>query len=240
MKNHLNKSNEKVILLEKQHIVVSYPHPDDESFGASGVIYEANQTGVPVTYLCGTLGEMGRNMGTPPIANRESLAEIRREELKEACEYLGINYQLLGYRDKAMEFENKTKMAEHIKSILEEIEPSVVITHYPGYGVHPDHNAQGAATIEAVRLMDKDKRPVVWASAITHDFVDVLGEPDVVIDANKNFDFKLNAILKHRSQAEAMLKRMEADEEFQTTYTKELKDRLGLERFYIWDFEGDN
>lgn len=226
--------------MEKKNIVVSYPHPDDESFGAGGLIYESNQKGVPVTYLCGTLGEMGRNMGTPPIATRESLAEIRKKELKEACDYLGIDYQLLGYRDKAMEFENKTKMAEHIKSILEDIEPSHVVTHYPGHGVHPDHNAQGAATIEAVRLMDPENRPVVWAAAITNNFVDVLGEPDVVIDATKDFDFKLNAILKHRSQAEAMLKRMEADEESQTTFTRELKERLGQERFYIWDFKEEN
>src|SRR5690625_6045070 len=79
---------------------------------------------------------MGRNMGTPPIANRESLPGIRKQELHDACEYLGIDYQMLGYRDKAMEFENQAKMAEHIKSILEEINPSVVVTHYPGHGVH--------------------------------------------------------------------------------------------------------
>src|SRR5699024_2449588 len=148
---------------------------------------------------------------------------IRKQELHDACEYLGIDYQMLGYRDKAMEFENQAKMAEHIKSILEEINPSVVVTHYPGHGVHPDHNAQGAATIEAVRLMDEDKRPEVWAAAITHNFVEVLGEPDVVIDATNNFDFKLNAILKHRSQAEAMLKRMESEEEMDSEFIKELK-----------------
>lgn len=226
--------------MENKHIVVSYPHPDDESFGAGGLIYEANQEGIPVTYLCGNLGEMGRNMGTPPIANRESLPGIRKQELHDACEYLGIDYQMLGYRDKAMEFENQAKMAEHIKSILEEINPSVVVTHYPGHGVHPDHNAQGAATIEAVRLMDEDKRPEVWAAAITHNFVEVLGEPDVVIDATNNFDFKLNAILKHRSQAEAMLKRMESEEEMDSEFMKELKERLGLERFYIWDFSKNN
>src|SRR5690625_3029508 len=101
MKIRLNKSNEKVILMENKHIVVSYPHPDDESFGAGGLIYEANQKGIPVTYLCGNLGEMGRNMGTPPIANRESLPGIRKQELHDACEYLGIDYQMLGYRDKA-------------------------------------------------------------------------------------------------------------------------------------------
>lgn len=223
--------------MQEKHIVVSYPHPDDESFGAAGLIYESNENNIPVTYLCGTLGEMGRSMGTPPIATRESLPEIRKEELKEACEYLGIDYKLLGYRDKAMEFENKSKMAEHIKSVLEDIKPSLVVTHYPGHGVHPDHNAQGAATIEAVRLMDPDSRPEVWAAAITNNYVEELGDPDIIIDAEKNFDFKLNAILKHRSQAEALLKQMKSDEELQTTYTKDFKKRLGKEKFYIWDFQ---
>ena len=37
--------------------------------------------GVPVTYACLTLGEMGRNLGNPPFATRESLPEIRRKEL---------------------------------------------------------------------------------------------------------------------------------------------------------------
>lgn len=226
--------------MKKTHIVISYPHPDDESFGTAGLIYESNQENVPVTYLCGTLGEMGRNMGSPPIANRENLADIRKEELKDACEYLGIDYKLLGYRDKAMEFENKAKMAEHIKSIIEEINPSHVVTHYPGHGVHPDHNAQGEATIEAVRLMDPDKRPVVWASAITHNFVEELGEPEIHIDARKYFDFKLNAIMRHKSQAEGMLNKMEEGKEAHTKLMEEWKERLGKERFYVWDFNKKN
>lgn len=220
--------------MEIKNIVVSFPHPDDESFGTAGLIYESNQKNIPVTYLCGTLGEMGRNMGTPPIANRESLADIRKKELKDACEYLNIDYRLLGYRDKAMEFENKTQMAEHIKSILEEIKPSHVVTHYPGHGVHPDHNAQGAATIEAVRLMEPDKRPVVWAAAITHNYVEELGNPDVVIDAEKNFEFKMNAIMQHKSQAEGMLEKMEEPSE--DVVIEQLKERLGKEKFYIWNF----
>src|SRR5690625_3149764 len=109
---------------------------------------------------------MGRNMGTPPFANRETLAKIREKELDDACQFLDIQYRLLGYRDKTIEFEKKEDVANHIKEILEEIKPSLVITHYPEHGVHPDHNALGEATIEAVRLMDEASRPVVWASAI--------------------------------------------------------------------------
>src|SRR5699024_8665217 len=103
---------------KQTNVVIVYPHPDDESFGAAGIIKKFREQNVPVTYLCGTLGEMGRNMGTPTFANRETLAEIRKEELADACKYLDIDYRLLGYRDKTMEFEKTSDMANHIKEIL--------------------------------------------------------------------------------------------------------------------------
>src|SRR5690625_1485796 len=102
-----------------KHVVVIYPHPDDESFGTAGLIKQFRKKGVPVTYLCGTLGEMGRNMGTPPFANRETLAKIREQELTEACQFLDIQYRLLGYRDKTIEFEKKIDVANDVKAILE-------------------------------------------------------------------------------------------------------------------------
>lgn len=219
------------------HVVIVYPHPDDESFGAAGLIYKFRKAGVPVTYLCGTLGEMGRNMGSPQFANRETLPKIREQELKDACEFLDIDYKLLGYRDKTIEFEDKAKVAAHIKSILEEIKPSLVVTHYPDHGVHPDHNALGEATIEAVQLMDEATRPTLWASAITKDFEKVLGEPDVVISVEDQFDFKLQAILKHKSQAEGMLNKIQEAPEELRVYLEGLKARLGRERFFTWKFE---
>lgn len=221
----------------QKHVVIIYPHPDDESFGAAGSIYEFRKQGIPVTYLCGTLGEMGRNMGTPQFANRETLPKIREQELKEACEFLDIDYRLLGYRDKTIEFENKSKVAEHIKTILEEIKPTLVITHYPEHGVHPDHNALGEATIKAVSLMNEADRPTVWASAITKDFEKTLGKPDVVIPVEEQFDFKLEAILKHKSQAEGMLKKMQDMPDEMKLFIEGLKERLGKERFFIWEFE---
>src|SRR5699024_3315686 len=162
------------------NVVIVYPHPDDESFGAAGSIKKFREKDVPVTYLCGKSGEMGRSMGTATRANRETLVDIRKEELADACKYLEIDYRLLGYGDKTMEFEKISDMAHHIKEILEEIKPSLVVTHYPGHGAHPDNNALGEATIEAVRLMGKAERPTVWASAITNNYEEVLGEPDIV------------------------------------------------------------
>ncbi|QKY69916.1 bacillithiol biosynthesis deacetylase BshB2 [Lentibacillus sp. CBA3610] len=219
----------------EKHVVVIYPHPDDESFGAAGTITKYREEEVPVTYLCGTLGEMGRNMGTPAFANRETLPEIRKEELIEACKQLDVDLRMLGYRDKTMEFEDKRHVAEHLKSILDEIQPSLVITHYPEHAVHPDHNAMGAAAIEAVRMMDAQHRPTVWAQAITNDYINELGEPDIKNDVTAYFDKKMEAILSHKSQASGVIGQFQ--EYWATEDMKEAaKKHLGKEQFYIWHF----
>lgn len=218
----------------EKHVVVIYPHPDDESFGAAGTISKFREEGIPVTYLCGTLGEMGRNMGNPTFANRETLPDLRKKELIRACEILDINLEMLGYRDKTLEFEDQKEISNNIKNYLEKMKPSLVITHYPEHAVHPDHNALGAAAIEAVRLMEPEKRPTVWAQAISKNFPEVLGEPDVVMDVTKYFDKKMDAILAHDSQAKGVLSqhKPEKDEDL-----KEIAKRnLGMERFYTWKF----
>lgn len=224
----------------EKHVVVVYAHPDDESFGAAGTIMKFRKQNVPVTYLCGTLGQMGRNMGPTKFANRETLANIRKQELYDAGKFLDINIQLLGYHDKTIEFEDRQEVAEHIKSILVDIEPSLVITHYPDYAIHPDHNALGAATIEAVRLMDEHKRPTVWAQAIEMNYEEHLGEPDIVHDITDNFDKKLQSILQHKSQAEGMLKKIDGQLQIPEEEKERLLERLGKERFYIWTFENNN
>ncbi|ASK62735.1 bacillithiol biosynthesis deacetylase BshB2 [Virgibacillus phasianinus] len=221
----------------EKHVVVIYPHPDDESFGASGTIAKFREQGVPVTYLCGTLGEMGRNMGSPTFANRETLPEIRKEELIQACNVLDMDLQMLGYRDKTVEFEDRMEIAEHLKRILEEIEPSLVITHYPEHAVHPDHNALGAAAVEAVRLMDPDKRPTVWAQAITNTFYEDLGKPDIRNDISGYFDKKMEAISAHKSQADGILSKFRQNPEMEADLKEEAKKRLGKEQFYTWKYD---
>lgn len=220
----------------EKHVVVIYPHPDDESFGAAGSMLKFREEGIPVTYLCGTLGEMGRNMGKPNIANRETLPQIRREELKKACEILDINVEMLGYRDKTLEFEERTAVALHLKEYLEKIKPSLVITHYPEHGVHPDHNALGAAAIEAVQMMDKKERPVVWAQAITNDFEEVLGEPDVVNEISAFIPRKLEAIYAHASQASGVLSQFKHPDYIDEDIKDEIEKRFSRERYYIWNF----
>lgn len=129
----------------ERHVLVVFPHPDDEAFAAGGTIRLLTDQGVPVTYACGTLGQMGRNMGKNVFANRETIPNIREKELKDACEAMGIqDLRMLGFHDKTLEFEDVDFVADKIEAIIQEVNPSRIITFYPEHGVHPDHDAFGA------------------------------------------------------------------------------------------------
>ncbi|WP_226566269.1 bacillithiol biosynthesis deacetylase BshB2 [Bacillus stratosphericus] len=193
-----------------EHVLVMLPHPDDESFGAAGLIAQSRKRGIPVTYACGTLGEMGRNMGSPTYANRETLPELRKQELINACKEMDItDLRMLGLRDKTLEFEDDEYLAHVMENIIDDVKPTLIVTFYPGHGVHPDHDATGEAVIRALYRKKKEDRPVTYCMAITKNREEVLGNADIVIDITDVADIKLNALRAHRTQTEGMLRELE-------------------------------
>ncbi|CVM10326.1 Uncharacterized proteins%2C LmbE homologs [Streptococcus pneumoniae] len=193
-----------------EHVLVMLPHPDDESFGVAGLIAQSRKRGIPVTYACGTLGEMGRNMGSPTYANRETLPELREQELINACKEMDVtDLRMLGLRDKTLEFEDDEYLADVMERIIDEVKPTLIVTFYPGHGVHPDHDATGEAVIRALYRKKKEDRPVTYCMAITKNREEVLGNADIVIDITDVADIKLNALRAHRTQTEGMLRELE-------------------------------
>ncbi|MEK3904587.1 bacillithiol biosynthesis deacetylase BshB2 [Paenibacillus sp. FSL R7-0179] len=189
---------------EHKRILVVFPHPDDEAFGAAGTIAKYIQQGAEVTYACLTLGEMGRNMGIPPFANRVTLPEIRKEELRASCRAIGIqDLRMLGFHDKMIEFEDQQLLDQTLLALIHELAPTLVITFYPGYSVHPDHDATGAAVIRAVRQLPPAERPVVHCGAFAIGHEKHIGLPDVHVDVTAFLDKKMAAIQAHRSQFQA-------------------------------------
>ncbi|ETT51844.1 MULTISPECIES: bacillithiol biosynthesis deacetylase BshB2 [unclassified Paenibacillus] len=189
---------------EHKRILVVFPHPDDEAFGAAGTIAKYIQQGAEVTYACLTLGEMGRNMGIPPFANRVTLPEIRKEELRASCRAIGIqDLRMLGFHDKMIEFEDQQLLDQTLLALIHELAPTLVITFYPGYSVHPDHDATGAAVIRAVRQMPPAERPVVHCGAFAIGHEKHIGLPDVHVDVTAFLDKKMASIQAHRSQFQA-------------------------------------
>ncbi|MBX9971609.1 bacillithiol biosynthesis deacetylase BshB2 [Cytobacillus firmus] len=219
---------------KERHVLVIFPHPDDEAFGVSGTISLHIDNGTPVTYACLTLGEMGRNMGNPPFATRETLPKIRKEELEEAARVLGIqDLRMLGYRDKTVEFEDEEKLANRLGVIIGETNPSLIITFYPGYAVHPDHDATGAAVIRAVKELPADKRPKVHCVAFSNNCEEEIGQADVVNDVSAVADRKVAAIKAHASQTQLMAANMEESIKKQEP---EVLARMYKERFWTYKF----
>ncbi|MGN7399267.1 bacillithiol biosynthesis deacetylase BshB2 [Cytobacillus praedii] len=219
---------------KERHVLVVFPHPDDEAFGVSGTIASYTKSGIPVTYACLTLGEMGRNMGNPPFATRETLPQIRKKELQDAADVLGItDLRMLGYRDKTVEFEDKAVLAAHMGSIIEEVKPSLIITFYPGYAVHPDHDATGAAVIKAVKDMPENERPKVHCVAFSNNCEEEIGQADIVNNVSDVADLKLAAIKAHVSQTQLMAAEMEEQLKNQDPA---VMARIHNERFWTYKF----
>lgn len=190
-----------------EHVLIIFPHPDDEAFSCTGLVRSYIEKGVPVTYICLTLGEMARNMGNPIIANRETLPLIRKKELEEACRVIGIqDLRLWGLRDKTIEFE--IDLTDRIHQTILEINPSLIISFYPGYSVHPDHDACGAAVVKAIKQMPAASRPLFYGVGFAPNIVADLGKPDIVFDVTRYKDIKMAVLQAHASQSEGMLVRV--------------------------------
>jgi N-acetylglucosamine malate deacetylase 2 len=220
----------------REHVLVILPHPDDEAFGAAGFIAKNRKAGIPVTYACGTLGEMGRNMGNPLFANRETLPLIRKGELEAACKAMDIqDLRMLGLRDKTLEFEDDEQLADLMEKLIDEVNPTLILTFYPGHAVHPDHDACGAAVIRALKRRPIEKRPVTYCMAFTNNRFDIIGKPDVSINITDVADIKLQALKAHRSQTEGMLKEME-----QKLLNKDPKALFWFEKEEFYTYKWDD
>jgi bacillithiol biosynthesis deacetylase BshB2 len=186
----------------ERHILVVFPHPDDE-VGVAATLARHIANGTPVTYVCLTLGEMGRNMGIPPFANRVSLPQIRKKELEESCRAIGItDLRMMGLHDKTVEFEDQEKLIERLGAIVAETNPSLVITFYPGYSVHPDHDACGAAVIKTIERIPADRRPKVYCVAFARGCEEVIGQPDIINEVGEFVEQKIGAFRAHISQTQ--------------------------------------
>jgi bacillithiol biosynthesis deacetylase BshB2 len=219
--------------MDNKKILVVLPHPDDEAYFVSGTLAKYIDEGAIVTYACLTLGEMGRNMGVPLIANRVTLPAIRKEELAASCQAIGIqDLRMLGFHDKMIEFEDHNLLDSQMMKLIRELTPSLVITFYPGYSVHPDHDATGAAVIRTIALIPVTERPVVHCVAFSNNHEQMIGKADVTIDVTAFLAAKIQSILSHSSQFQ-----MDKLLGGRDITDKVIRNKFGTERFWTYSFE---
>lgn len=175
------------------------PHPDDADLFMGGFIKKLTDLKKEVILITVTDGCKGTY---DPTLNENILREIRKEERLNSSFLLGIKETIfLDYEDYNLP-DKKVLVKEFIK-IIRESRPDIVFTVDPflTYEVHPDHISVGKAVSEAfffspMPLIYKEFKPF---------FVNLIGfyvtqYPNFFVDITDTFDFKLQAIKKHKSQ----------------------------------------
>ncbi|MBN2303856.1 MAG: PIG-L family deacetylase [Anaerolineae bacterium] len=154
-------------------MLISFAHPDDESFGMGGAIALYAQRGVDITLICSTNGDVGTV--DPQFMNGfETVGELRLHELQCAAETLGIKEIVpFGYRDSGMMGSSDNDHPDclwqadedivtgRIVETIRRVRPQVVVTFDPfgGYG-HPDHIFMHRTTTRAFHAAaDPDQFP---------------------------------------------------------------------------------
>lgn len=173
-------------------LLLVHAHPDDESIATGGAMLRAHRDGHRVVLVTGTRGEEGEIHNLDEAATRPRLAEVRTQELRAACEVLGVDRQeFLGYRDSGMDGTPSNadpasfhqaplaEAGERLGEILREERPDVVVTYTPDgtYG-HPDHIKAHRTTMAALdRLREEGWQPRrVYLQAISASAVRELAE----------------------------------------------------------------
>ena len=135
--------------MSQRSLLLILAHPDDEAFMAAGTIAKYLSEGCSVSLVTATLGDRGKTGG---LCSSEELAELRRNELRNALEILGLERAiLLGYLDRELERANPDEMRRTLVKIIRDHAPQVVITFDPnGANTHPDHVAISRFTTDAV------------------------------------------------------------------------------------------
>jgi LmbE family N-acetylglucosaminyl deacetylase len=151
--------------MTKKRLLAVFAHPDDETFGSGSVLAKYSHEGADVLVVCTTRGEVGE-IAPGSGATRDTLGEVREEELRRATETLGVKgVILLGYRDSGMAgsednqhpqaFINapEEEVVARLVEIMRRFRPQVVLTmdETGGYE-HPDHIKASDWTTKAFRL----------------------------------------------------------------------------------------
>jgi LmbE family N-acetylglucosaminyl deacetylase len=226
-----------------------FGHPDDETYLMAGLMAHAAQNGNRVVCVTATKGEGGS--WDEERWPSETMGDVRAKELEESLALLGVKeHHWLGYIDATCADVPQAEGAAKVRAFVESVAPDSVFTFGPdGMTDHADHKAVSAWTTEAFRAAAKPGAKLYYATA-TKEWVDEFGprfakfnvfapgfppvtspdEPGAITYALPAdlLELKLQAISKHVSQVEYMLKYF--GEDFFRSAHKEEYFRLAEQR----------
>ena len=212
-KNKINKSivglNKTNVTKKKGCVLVFCAHPDDEVIGVGGTLKKFADEGVRTVVVIFTGGEKSN-----ALYKKERLIEIRHKETMAAAKVLKISEVInLGLNDmhlsKDVELESNLK---RIKDIILKEKPSKIFTHAIDDVLYQDHKAVHDSVFKIVKNLNKEhkvnkseqKFSLYTFNVWTLNFRK-RDTPKLVIDISNEFEFKLDALKKFKSQKLALI-----------------------------------
>jgi len=122
-------------------VLIFAPHPDDETIGVGGFIYEAVGRGANVRVVLVTNG------------NKHGLEQTRYAEFKKAMSVLGVTEDhliFLNYQDGELKKIERNVLKAQFTSIVDIEKPNIIIANNPN-DIHPDHSITGIVAGEVAR-----------------------------------------------------------------------------------------
>ena len=189
------------------HIFVSYPHPDDESFGPAAELAKYALSGAVIRGLFFTRGQKG-DSHIRPLPSSDELGRLREQDLRDAATILGFqSIEILDYMDGELADVPLAELEGHVERHLRAFVPDVVITFGPaGITRHLDHiaihhatfNAFHRARAEGLSLRELYYDAMPTERAIERGVQDEPdGQPNTIIDVTETASVKLEALRMH-------------------------------------------
>jgi LmbE family N-acetylglucosaminyl deacetylase len=167
-------------------------HLDDIELAAGGTAAKLVDGGADVQFLVMSTSEYTSYDGT-----RFRDADVAVAEGREAASILGVEkIEILSFP--AKDVENHSTVVEAINAVVDDLDPTMVFTHWP-FDTHRSHANTALATIAASRYYNS----VVMYEPITPSGRSYVGfRPQLYISIDDTLDKKLAALRCHRSEYE--------------------------------------
>ena len=121
-------------------ILYIFPHPDDESFGPAGAIWQQVKQGNEVHLL--TLTRGGATQARHKLnLSIEEMGEVRFKEMQQVQKRLGLTtMEVLDYEDSGLKELDPRILEDEVKKHIQKIQPDIIVTYpvHGGSGFH-DH-----------------------------------------------------------------------------------------------------
>lgn len=188
-------------------LMAVYPHPDDESVDAGGILLAAKRFGFKTVVVTLTKGGAGQ---VRSYINGSTLKVAREKELRKAAGFLKVDKLIIADFQDGKLRQTVRSWGNWLSGIIKEINPGILVTYDPsGVTGHPDHIA---LTLELKRLFQNEekseRRVILWVTLwgvvkklhIEEKVKDVAVKPDFELDLGTEFIWKWLAIRSHKSQ----------------------------------------